>query len=280
MLQFDETRLSEPKRGVLRRLERQEEFLWINPDRGGPGASDLGPGDIQDAAERLERFAPLIARCFPETRAAGGLIESDLLRTPRLRAACADAWGCEFPGTLLMKLDAYLPIAGSVKARGGIYEVLHHAEDLALAAGLLKPGDDYAALADHRDFFGAYTVQVGSTGNLGMSIGIMAAALGFRAVVHMSADARAWKKDLLRSRGVTVLEYADDYSAAVAAGRQASDADPNSYFVDDERSKNLFLGYAVAANRLKAQLAGCSVERSSIRLLFGFETVIVFRRAL
>lgn len=178
-----------------------------------------------------------------------------------MKSALESTYQVQIPGRLLLKLDSDLPIAGSVKARGGIYEVLKHAEDLAISAGKLSYADNYAKLADPemKNFFHQYTIQVGSTGNLGLSIGIMSAALGMKVKVHMSSDARAWKKDLLRKKGAEVIEYAQDYSRAVAEGRALSAADPLSYFVDDERSVNLFVGYAVAAKRLEKQLSAMGI---------------------
>ena len=245
---------------AIRDVVDQKETLWLNP-RLLPfelidGLSQLvvSDQDIQDAEDRLARFAPYIRKCFPETEETGGLIESPLVCIPKMQEKLVEQ-GADIPGMLMLKMDSHLAIAGSVKARGGIYEVLKHAEELAIAGGKLSVEDDYSKLAEPemKEFFGQYTVQVGSTGNLGLSIGIMSAFLGFKVKVHMSSDAKQWKKDMLRSKGVEVIEYEDDYSKAVEEGRRISDLDPMSYFVDDEYSVDLFLGYAVAANRLKKQ---------------------------
>ena len=240
---------------LIRELVALQETTWFNPGVA-PVAQALGDtgltsADVADASARLGRFAAYLRVAFPETEGSAGIIESDILPLTHLQPLLGERYGQSLNGALWLKRDSHLPISGSIKARGGIYEVLKHAEDLALAGGLIKLDDDYALLHSDkaRAFFGQYKIAVGSTGNLGMSIGIMGAALGFQVTVHMSADARQWKKDKLRSHGVTVVEYESDYSVAVAQGRQQAESDPSCHFVDDANSVNLFLGYAVAGER-------------------------------
>ena len=245
---------------LLNKLISTEEVFWINPNlekfQSGIKKSPLTLEDVKDAEERLNRFAPFISKAFPETKESHGIIESPLVRIPSMKKSLEQNYQQPIPGELLLKCDSHLPISGSIKARGGIYEILKHAEKLAIQHQLLTLEDDYSILDSEkfRTFFSQYSIAVGSTGNLGLSIGIISAKLGFNVSVHMSADAKQWKKDLLRSKKVKVIEYEADYSKAVEEGRSQAYSDPACYFVDDENSHDLFLGYAVAASRLKKQL--------------------------
>ncbi|MBN5271358.1 D-serine ammonia-lyase [Serratia marcescens] len=244
---------------LLQRMVALEPITWFNPRATTLAAGlphvGLTAADVAAAEQRLARFAPYLAVAFPETRPTKGIIESELVAIPAMQQALDLRYGLRLGGKLLLKKDSHLPISGSIKARGGIYEVLTHAEKLALEAGLLQIGDDYARLFsdEFRQFFRQYRIAVGSTGNLGLSIGIISARLGFDVSVHMSADARAWKKQKLRDNGVTVVEYAEDYGVAVEQGRKQAASDPRCFFIDDENSQTLFLGYAVAGGRLKRQ---------------------------
>ncbi|TQQ14781.1 D-serine ammonia-lyase [Vibrio cholerae] len=244
---------------LVKELIELKEVSWFNPSitRLEEGLSYVGLGseDIQDASQRLKRFAPYLAKAFPETAKTNGIIESEVVSISEMQSVLEREYDTPIQGRLLLKKDSHLPISGSIKARGGIYEVLTHAEKLAIEAGLLTESDDYSKLLNEefRDFFKRFSIAVGSTGNLGMSIGIMSAKLGFSVSVHMSADARAWKKNRLRALGVNVIEYAQDYGVAVAQGRKEAENDPTCFFIDDENSQTLFLGYSVAGERLKKQ---------------------------
>lgn len=244
---------------ILKDITALKPVFWINPSMKNvkevPGFP-VSKNDILDAEERWKRFAPFLEKVFPETKETKGIIESPIRPIPNMKSQLENHYSEKISGSLYLKCDNELPIAGSIKARGGIYEVLKHAETLAIKNGFITKDESYEKFAapEFKKFFSQYTIGVGSTGNLGLSIGIISATLGFNVMVHMSADAKQWKKDLLRAKGARVIEYEADFSTAINQGREQSTHDPHSYFVDDENSQDLFLGYSVAALRLKDQL--------------------------
>ncbi|AIC93715.1 D-serine ammonia-lyase [Shouchella lehensis] len=243
----------------LTKLTALEEYLWINPFKGKETVAKtetLSMEAIVEAEARLARFAPYLSQAFPETKPMNGLVESPLLEIDSFRVQLEDYYKVTVNGRLFLKGDHLLPISGSIKARGGIYEVLTIAEKVLIEERMLSKEESYVKLLEpvYRDVLSRYTIIVGSTGNLGLSIGVMGAKLGFNVIVHMSSDAKAWKKALLRQKGAHVVEHDQDYSLAVEEGRKQAEANVNSFFIDDEHSTTLFLGYAVAALRLKKQL--------------------------
>ncbi|WP_343212029.1 D-serine ammonia-lyase (plasmid) [Aliisedimentitalea scapharcae] len=258
---------NEMDKTLVSRLQALEPLMWINPGLG-PTASvqvPVRPEQVAEAEKNWRLLGPLLQHCFADLQHSGGVIASELTEATDLATAMGKA-----PGRYFVKGDHALPVAGSVKARGGVYEVFLHALSLARQLGLIAPDATPSELASDavRKKFGGFTVAVGSTGNLGLSVGIAARALGFRAVVHMSADAKPWKVTRLRRHGVDVVQHQADYGTAVASARQQAQADSTIYFVDDERSELLFFGYSAAAAELRDQLTERQVPVDANHPLF------------
>ncbi|WP_426936922.1 D-serine ammonia-lyase [Brevibacterium sp. LE-L] len=261
---------------VIRSLASAQATTWIRRTPAEAALPDLA--DVMDsAAARFDRFAPWFAETFPETatvpvelasafpEARGGLIESPLVRAASAQERLDALFGTELSGQLWLKRDDSLPVSGSIKARGGFHEVLEFAEAVAADHGLDAHDPATYSSPQFREIAADHRIVVGSTGNLGLSIGILSARLGFAASVHMSADARAWKKTMLRDHGVDVIEHAGDFVEAVEAGRASAEAAANTHFVDDEDSVSLFAGYSVAALRIRRQFdaAGMTIDEQN-----------------
>lgn len=235
---------------VLRQVAAAEEIIWLNPSFSpfhSVHRTFIKESMVEEAEKRFLRFKPWMQEVFSINEP----YQSPLTEVRKLQHML------QISGRLFIKQDSELPVAGSIKARGGFHEVFSWAEQLALKHHLLTgSSDDYRKLntVEVKALFSSYTIAVGSTGNLGMSIGIMGTSFGFQSTVHMSNDAKKWKKDRLRNSGARVLEYTGDYSRAVEEGRRQCLKDETCHFVDDERSTQLFAGYTTAASELAVQL--------------------------
>lgn len=62
-----------------------------------------------------------------------GVIESPLIELDQMKAQWNADHRQSLAGKLYLKADNELPISGSIKSRGGIYEVLKFAEEVAMA---------------------------------------------------------------------------------------------------------------------------------------------------
>jgi D-serine dehydratase len=148
--------------------------------------------------------------------------------------------------------------------------VLKHAETLALDAGLLKEGDDYSLLASDavRAFFGQYAIAVGSTGNLGLSIGIMSARWAFAPRCTCRRTRASGRRTSCAATASRWWSTPPTTAWPSRKGASRREGDPACHFVDDENSHDLFLGYAVAGQRLKAQFAASGIAVDAAHPLF------------
>jgi D-serine dehydratase len=242
----------------LAALREHRTAVWLREAIAGADAlSDaVSPAEVDAAAARMQRFAPTLASLFAHEN-WDGQIRSELLDFPTGDPA----------RTWLVKGDHALPMTGSIKARGGVHELLCIIENLLEHAGL---GIAQSTSPQARDLFSRHTVAVASTGNLGYSIGVVARAFGLGAEIHMSSDAKPWKKDRLRQLGATLVEHACDYSETITRARNAAAGRPDTVFIDDEGSRDLLTGYAVAAGEVAAQLADRGLVINAQRKLVAY----------
>jgi len=242
-----------------RSLLQGQPTVWLRSETPLPARVNIPLIEIADALGRLDRFRPVLSALFPQDDWDGRI------RSPLLDYGAPP----EGPATLLVKADHALPLTGTIKARGGVYELLCFIEEIGLREGLVAVGGVYEPLrgAKARTTLANYVVGVASTGNLGLSVGLVARRFGLAAEVHMSRDAKSWKRDRLRELGVDVVEHSGDYAAAVAAARQAFAGRRCSHFIDDENSRTLLIGYALGAWELAAQLEARGIAVSERRPL-------------
>lgn len=74
---------------LINELVATKEVFWSNPKyepfQENGDYLPFNEKDIKDAEERLKRFAPYIAKVFPETRNLNGIIESPIVPIPAMQ---------------------------------------------------------------------------------------------------------------------------------------------------------------------------------------------------
>ncbi|MBS7528079.1 D-serine ammonia-lyase [Fusibacter paucivorans] len=239
-------------------LKALNETIWINPSlkKSCSLSHDgrlLTMADVFEAKAFIDKMAPYLSEHFS---LADGMLASPLTPISSFQRTLITFIGGRIPGHWYLKGDHALPISGSIKARGGIYTLLRYAEKLAKSHQMTNFFESAAGPASPEltTIYSQHTVVVSSTGNLGLSIGLIGKSIGFNVEVHMSVDAKDWKVERLKALGAQVIQHAGDYSESVKLGRSSASGRPNTYFIDDEDSVDLFLGYSIAGLELQAQL--------------------------
>jgi D-serine dehydratase len=242
----------------IERVRRGKAAVWL---RNEQRPHTLTMADVAAAVARFKRFEPVLRQLFADS-GWDGRVRSPLIDFVPSQPAPLHR--------LFVKADHALPLTGSIKARGGVHELLCLIERIALDEGLLTDETACERLQTPaaRACFARHEVVVASTGNLGFSIGLIGRTFGLQAEVHMSRDATSWKKERLRALGAKVVEHDCDFTATVRRARAASALRANTHFVDDEASRELLLGYATAAHELAEQLTDRGIHIGAERPLF------------
>ena len=113
---------------ILEDIIKAKPVAWLNPKvhsmQDVPKFS-INIEDMREAELLWERFAPFFVKAFPETKKSQGILESPLREIPKMKSLL-NANDEEIKGSLLLKCDNELPISGSIKARGGFFEIMQN----------------------------------------------------------------------------------------------------------------------------------------------------------
>lgn len=246
---------------LLQQLMNKEPVFWANPNFDAKLADEtVSRAAIFDATARLQRFRPYIETVFPETNHRRGSIESPLLRIRTMQQSLNNFWQMKALGHLYLKADNQLPVAGSIKGRGGVYAVLQIAEDIALHYSNLAYEDNYAMLSSNefKQLFGHFEIVTTSNGNFSIAVATIARKLGFKVRVQLTGSA-PWQQEKLTALGVQLVP--EDTNLAENLG-------DHTYRIDCHRDPNLLLGFATAAIHLQMQLKNQQVTLDEQHPLF------------
>src|SRR5690625_1294270 len=133
---------------LLNKITKREPVFWKNPhlkQMKDVPELPITVEDMKEAEALWHRFAPFFEKAFPETKDTKGIIESPIRETNSINGKLNDMYSKTIEGRYYLKCDNELPIAGSIKARGGVYEVLYYAEELAINAQMINKDDNYEA---------------------------------------------------------------------------------------------------------------------------------------
>ena len=85
---------------IVQKLAAAKQTVWINPELQpfSEVHQEIGMAEIDDAKSRLDRFAPFIRKCFPETEKDGGIIESALRPIPEMQEYLEHTFHTSIPG--------------------------------------------------------------------------------------------------------------------------------------------------------------------------------------
>ena len=93
---------------IVGEMADYKEVFWINPKSGMEAEIPFGMADIEDAEARLARFAPYIAKAFPETEATKGIIESKLVEIPKMKTGAEKGRIHEMQGRVWCSRELYM----------------------------------------------------------------------------------------------------------------------------------------------------------------------------